>query len=495
MGNVNLICADVLEWGLNYTGPLFHALLADMPYHLTIDERFGKEDSAPAKEGVYARASRGFMGQTWDGGDLAYRVDTWEVFKKLLLPGAFGMAFNSSRGWHRMATAIEDAGFVIHPSIFLFGWATGQGFPKATNISKNLSKRRGVRKGMSGSAISNEAMLSMSLEERSAILQYELALVGHRYGGQAIKPALEPVVVFQKPYEGDPLEVITRTGAGALNIDAARLATKGDKHDFPRGGLLSDRPDLNKGSGRHKNGRGRWPANLVLVHHPGCKLVGKVRRGVTSGDVTGDLVNAPKSSNVYGSFDTNTEWIAYGEGDGTEFVELWECHNDCQIRNFEGDSRFYYQTGWYHEVFEQLISADPIMYEPKATRGEREAGLDDRRPRTVGDGRKKSIDNPFQRGETERHNIHPTVKPVLLMEWLASLLLPSSIYTPRRLFVPCAGVASEMLGARRAGWDEITGVEIGEEYVQIGQKRLNWWEENDFEFETVEIRDNQQTLF
>ena len=114
---------DVVEWAKHYDKPKFHALLCDPPYHLTtIVKRFGKKGSAPAKygtDGVFSRASKGFMGQTWDGGDIAFEPETWTAFLPLLHDGAFGMAFSASRNWHRLAVAIEDAGYIIHPTIFL----------------------------------------------------------------------------------------------------------------------------------------------------------------------------------------------------------------------------------------------------------------------------------------------------------------------------------------------------------------------------------------
>ena len=179
MTDINIVHSDAVKWAKEYQGPLFHALLCDPPYHLTsITKRFGKNGSAPAqfgKDGAFSRASRGFMGQAWDGGDVAFDPETWAAFSSVMHPGAFGMALASSRGWHRLAVAIEDAGFIIHPSIF--GWVFGSGFPKATRV-----------KG----------------DER---------FDGHRYGAQALKPALEPIIVFQKPYDGRPLDNITQTGA------------------------------------------------------------------------------------------------------------------------------------------------------------------------------------------------------------------------------------------------------------------------------------------
>ena len=139
---------DVIEWAKQYDKVKFHALLCDPPYHLqSIVKRFGKKGSAPAKhgtDGVFQRASSGFMGQEWDGGDIAFNPETWALLGEHLYDGAFGMAFAASRNWHRLAIAIEDAGFIIHPTIFL--WANGQGFPKATNIDKQIDKKAGKRK-------------------------------------------------------------------------------------------------------------------------------------------------------------------------------------------------------------------------------------------------------------------------------------------------------------------------------------------------------------
>jgi site-specific DNA-methyltransferase (adenine-specific) len=131
---------DVIKWAREYQKGKFHALISDAPYHLTsITKRFGKNGSAPAKfgsDGAFQRASKGFMGTQWDGGDIAFRPDTWSALGEHLFPGAFGMVFSASRNWHRLAVAIEDAGFIIHPTIFL--WNYSQGFPKATNIIKQL---------------------------------------------------------------------------------------------------------------------------------------------------------------------------------------------------------------------------------------------------------------------------------------------------------------------------------------------------------------------
>ncbi len=97
-------------------------------------------------------------------------------------------------------------------------------------------------------------------------------------------------------------------------------------------------------------------------------------------------------------------------------------------------------------------------------------------PQNVNDGRKTSIDNPYQRGDTVRLSSHPTVKPVDLCRWLATLLLPPPLDRPRRILVPFSGSGSEMIGCLLAGWDEVIGVELSEEYAEIARARLTHWE-------------------
>lgn len=73
--------------------------------------------------------------------------------------------------------------------------------------------------------------------------------------------------------------------------------------------------------------------------------------------------------------------------------------------------------------------------------------------------------------------LHPTMKPVTLTQWLATLLLPPAFEdgTPRRLLIPFSGVGSEMIGAYFAGWDYLAGVEMGAEYCADARARLEWW--------------------
>ena len=147
---VNLYCGDSLTILPSLAENSVDSVVTDPPYHLTsIVKRFGAENSAAAKDytrtrsnatGAYARASKGFMGKTWDGGDIAFRIELWAEVLRVLKPGGHIVAFSGTRTYHRMACAIEDAGFEIRDQI---QWLYGSGFPKSHDVAKQLDKQLG----------------------------------------------------------------------------------------------------------------------------------------------------------------------------------------------------------------------------------------------------------------------------------------------------------------------------------------------------------------
>lgn len=144
-----IIQADVLEWLKAYEGPRFQSVFCDPPYALiSISERFGGEDSAPAKpgtDGAFQRVSGGFMGQKWDGFDDLPSYQCWVTsWAKLLIekavhPGAIGLFYGGTRTSHRLACGLEDAGWIIRDELQMF-YCYGSGFPKALNVQKKVEK-------------------------------------------------------------------------------------------------------------------------------------------------------------------------------------------------------------------------------------------------------------------------------------------------------------------------------------------------------------------
>ncbi len=521
-----IINADAIQWAKEYEGELFHALICDPPYHL---QSLGKprpdlQEYDEGKGNPYARqqARAGFMGKTWDGGDVAFQKETWEAFYNILHPGAFGMAFGGSRTTHRMAVAIEDAGFVIHPQM---SWIYATGFPKATRIDTQIDKAAGVDIKRGKAAVVAGAGKRKDLQEykpldgtklHNATTDLAKQWEGHRYGLQALKPAGEPIIVFQKPYEGRPIDSITETGAGAINIDGGRIG-----HNEPIKEMKAQPEGVGKFYRQAKRfedttelkSNDRWPANFVLTHSHDCQMIGY------------------RDSDSYQINRFTDGAKPFGDGAGHEFeseeveggrVPVWECVDGCPVRaldrqsghltsgtgavkkatsaghqgnvygsdsrpfgtpNIEygdsgGASRFFHQSHWAIE------NADPFVYQAKVAVSEREAGLLGRAP-CLTCGELDSTKHQNEKGELVdcKRCGHPTLKPIALIEHLATLLLPPKEYAPRRIVVPFAGVASEMIGCWRAGWEEITGIEIESEYAEIGKARLEYWKKQGIQLE------------
>lgn len=129
--SVRVIHDDMLAALPTVDAESIDAVVTDPPYHLTsIVKRFGGTNAAPAQhgtDGAVARATRGFMGKQWDGGDIAFRPETWAEVFRVLKPGAHLVAFSGTRTYHRMVCAIEDAGFEIRDQL---AWVYASGFNK-----------------------------------------------------------------------------------------------------------------------------------------------------------------------------------------------------------------------------------------------------------------------------------------------------------------------------------------------------------------------------
>ena len=156
MDTNKIINADSLEHLKTLDDNIFDSCVTDPPYHLTsIVKRFGpgqkginNPDEKEGRNGPYHRAAKGFMGETWDGGDIAFNKEFWQQVYRTLKPGCVLLAFAATRNYHRMAVAIEDAGFEIFDMI---NWIYGSGFPKRRNLLKPAHEpivmaRKGVNK-------------------------------------------------------------------------------------------------------------------------------------------------------------------------------------------------------------------------------------------------------------------------------------------------------------------------------------------------------------
>ena len=268
-----IINADCIEHMNTMPPDSVDSIVTDPPYHLTsIVKRFGKEGSAPAQfgtDGAYARASRGFMGKEWDGGDIAFRTEVWEAALRVAKPGAYLLAFGGTRTFHRMAVAIEDAGWEIRDTVM---YVYGTGFPKSHNVSKAIDKEAGAeREVVERSKNRNNVFTHNGNGLPQNISDYETTITASATEaakqwdgwGTALKPAWEPIIVARKPLDGTVAANVLTHGTGAMNIDGCRVETNDSFGGGTKGtsGFAAGYEHDGWVAGSNK---GRWPANLIL---------------------------------------------------------------------------------------------------------------------------------------------------------------------------------------------------------------------------------------
>lgn len=254
-------------------GVQIDSIVTDPPYHLiSIVKRFGSKNATPAKDkdGAFQRQSVGFMGKEWDGGDVAFRSDTWKLAYNLLKPGGHLLAFSASRNYHRMAVAIEDAGFEIRDQIM---WIYGSGFPKSLNIGKAIDKRLGNERESLGMYDPRSLQDGANRTERpignQQVANYESSMVERTKGnsewegwGTALKPAHEPIVMARKPLEGTNIDNVFKYGTGGINIDGCRVGNEERTHKGKSSlGVMHD--DNWKPTDIEVTSQGRYPANVM----------------------------------------------------------------------------------------------------------------------------------------------------------------------------------------------------------------------------------------
>lgn len=166
---------------------------------------------------------------------------------------------------------------------------------------------------------------------------------------------------------------------------------------------------------------------------------------------------------------------------GKQAVVLGGGNDSDEVRQWENTEGGYPSNLILGEELSDMIGAPHrYFYSPKASVNERELGLESFESEQVNDGRETSIDNPYQRGDTLRKNIHPTVKPLDLNRYFAALIRPPNDrderHGPTTLLVPFSGSGSEIIGAMLAGWQNVIGIEIDPDYIEIAKARIAHWQ-------------------
>lgn len=353
-----------------------------------------------------------FMGRDWD-----HDVPGPEYWRAIMLPakpGAPLLAFGGTRTFHRLTCAIEDAGWEIRDCLM---WLHAQGFPKSHNGA---------------------------------------------WGGTALKPAFEPIILARKPLEGTVAANFEAHGTGGLSIDAARIATDwSERSDAWKRSGHSAQPDAEKiaappGTGINCHPQGRWPANVVLEHTERCELRGTKR-------VRGSNPQGAVRTTALGRMNDDAWQPAEQErstGYGaTEEVEAWTCAEDCPVRMLDEQSGELRNGGQNATSNRRSVSVTHgewnAEHAPTAWAGDR------------GGASRFFYCAKATRAERGPSNDHPTVKPLALMRWLVRLVSrPGAV-----ILDPFMGSGTTGLACAAEGRNFI-GCELDAHNVEIARRRL-----------------------
>ena len=374
----------------------------------------------------------GFMGKKWDSSGIAYNSETWNLCLDLLKSGGHLLSFGGSRTYHRMAVAIEDGGFEIRDQIM---WLYGSGFPKSLNIGRAVDKKQDNDREVVGKVRAGKNALGQDSGWNNHNNRTEIKVTKgnseYEGWGTGLKPAHEPIVLARKPISEKTItDNVLKHGTGGINIDGCRVG-------------LSEGDDIRLG------GKGTWKTD---------KMAKKVYVGGYNGTDT--------RSSELGRFPANVMH------DGSDVIvnEFPYTKSGKMKQHIEGGQYNVYGKMYPRDV--ETIgdegSAARFFYCPKASKKERNFGLIDLEDKQYSfDGRKKEIENPFQRNKSVAKNNHPTVKPIKLMQYLCRLITPKG----GTVLDPFMGSGTTGLACKNEGFNFI-GIEKEKEYFEIAKARL-----------------------
>ena len=423
-----------------------------------------------------------FMGKGWDNAGVSFNKETWQKCLRVLKPGGYLLAFGGSRTFHRIAVAIEDAGFEIRDTIM---WIYGMGFPKSMDISKQIDK-----KGGNDYSKQFAKDLKQARENRNLTIKYcddkycngstNWSWYEGRKDGCRVpdyKTYLEIIKEFPELEKYRELikeaerEVIgTKKGVGCFT---------NDEH-YTVGGTKTNDIDITAPSTDLAKQWQGWGTALkpsfepiVVARKPfkGSLVDNVIEWGVGGINIDECRVDAETNRRMCGTTEKSGE---------TSFILGAREETYTNKGRFPANTILTYNQVTFDEVcggFPNTKSgvASRYFYCAKASKKDRDEGLDEFKQQRVNDGRKKDIDNAFQRGTTLRHNTHPTVKPTELMQYLVRLVTPNggTVLDPF-MGSGSTGKAVAYENQERNKDYKFIGIELNKEYCEIAKARINY---------------------
>lgn len=470
------------------------AVVTDPPYALvSIGKRFGADNAAPAKSdgptGVYARASAGFMGRQWDTGETAFAVEFWGEVHRVLKPGGFVVAFSGTRTYHRLACAIEDAGFEIRDMI---SWLYGSGFPKSKDVAASIDSidadderraralmftawMRSTGLGVDQiNGLTGTVMASHYLSEKSQPSIPTLDLFDRLRPFLPAVPAWVEELVLQRTVESQNMKAREVVGQHDQSAQAALWREKFQGGEAAAPGLITRAysPEAQAFEG--------WGTALKPACEP-CVLARKGLEGTLGRNVL-----------AYGVGGLNIDACRVGTDGGTVFAGLRQGSEHGSASTYGDGLNGKLATAvkglgrWpanvVHDGSDEVVHAFPFSESPPPRLTKRSPDGDGRLGYGAFGGQPEVVIGPGDSGSAARFfysakadtedrlgSEHPTVKPVDLMAWLVRLTCPRGGV----VLDPFAGSGTTGLAAMREGCDAIL-IEREADHADDIRRRIAW---------------------
>ena len=460
--------------------------------------RLSMISSAAAQAGSYD-SSRNPEFQQW--------FTVWaKAMLRITKPGGFLLCFGGTRTYHRLACAIEDAGWEIRDCM---AWFYGSGFPKSHNISKAIDKAKGqyvkgkVLPSSRTTGASETGIATTFREKTAANPQTDLVQLWDGYG-TALKPAWEPIIVAMKPLDGTFAHNAEAHGVAGLNIDGGRI--KGKVGFRSSGGFNSGKQSNvygdSKGVKDSDYSQGRWPANLILDEKAAALLdqqTGTKKSGFMAAGTKRQMSDNP-NKNTYGKFNPDTvRNNTYGDSGGaSRFFKVLE-PEPCFLCGYTEEHGNLDVGPGVHLCDECLLEGEALdlpkrfLYCSKTSRKERNMGMKDCEDKLLArSGGAQGAENRGEKEYLQKHiglnrvavvkNNHPTVKPLALMKYLCTLLkMPGQ---DQIILDPFLGSGTTGIACKELGINFI-GIEKEREYCEIAIKRIAAVEGQEITLETT----------
>lgn len=488
-----IFCADCAEKLLDLPDGSVDAVVTDPPYGL------GTHDPTVTEIIAYLQGDRldtggDFMGQKWD----IPSVSVWKEVYRVLKPGGHVLCFGGTRSFDLISLGLRAAGFENRDTIANdfagLRWVYGSGFPKSQDISKAIDRAAGAeRKVLQKSSCSRaesddptqpQGRTFKHGESRETTAPTAPATPeAEKYAGwgTALKPSWEPILVFRKPLEGTVASNVLKHGTGGINVDGCRVGTHTKTHASaaraPRNTMVKG---MTTGTTTQRFDHGRWPPNMTLTHHPDCKRAGtKKVRAPSPQQRKHETTSGTPGASLQGSVDgtlNSRHSPGYGNEDGTEIVEAWQCVEGCPVRELDEQSGTLKSGDGSvrRKAWKGYHGGNGVTGEPEVAYGD-SGGASRFFPQFEG---QEPVDVPFRyvakpsKAETtldgQIANTHPTKKPLELMRWLVRLVCPPGGV----VLDPYCGSGTTLHAARleRMGY---IGIERDEAFYEIATKRMD----------------------